>query len=103
MKLIPAHALARALEEEIPEARIARVLSDAMAADLVNRDGSRGPDHKTRLAAAETALAYRVGLPIRREESVVVNVDPAGSDDIKERLARSPALRRAFRDLLAGM
>lgn len=101
MKPNPAHALARALEEEIPESRIARVLSDAMAADIVNRDGSRGPDHKTRLAAAETALAYRIGLPVRREESVVVNLNAEQGDDLKERLARSPALRRALAEMLA--
>jgi hypothetical protein len=97
----PAQALAIALANEIPEARIAQVLSDAMAADIVNRDGSRSADHRIRLSAIETALAYRFGLPVRREESVVVNLDVEQSDKLEERLAKSPALRRSLSALLA--
>jgi len=96
----PAHTLAAALAIDAPESRIASVLSAAMAAEIVNRDGTRTPDHRTRLAAAETALAYRFGLPVRREESVVVNLDADQSLGLEDRLRRSPALRAALRTAL---
>ena len=71
-----------------------------MTAELVHRDGTRSPDHKTRLAAAETALAYRHGLPIRREETLLVHADADSQLGMKERLAHSPALRAMFRRML---
>jgi hypothetical protein len=97
----PTQALAAALALEIPESRIASVLSDAMAADIVNRDGSRSPDHRTRLAATETVLTRIFGVPVRREESLVVTVDTENSEKLEERLLRSPALRHSLAVTLA--
>jgi hypothetical protein len=97
----PSLVLAEALAEEIPENRIATVLSDALSADMINRDGTRSPDHKVRLAAAQMALSYRYGLPTRREE---VHVSLPATDDtigIAERMRHSPALRESFRKMLA--
>ncbi|MDP3851046.1 MAG: hypothetical protein Q8Q59_11120 [Luteolibacter sp.] len=96
----PSQMLAKTLADEIPEIRIVQVLSHAMTAEVVNRDGSRSPDHRTRLSAAETALAYRHGLPVRREETVTVAVDADSAFGMKERLAHSPALRAMFRKML---
>jgi hypothetical protein len=92
--------LAKALADEIPESRIVQVLSNAMTAELVNRDGTRSPDHRTRLSAAETALAYRHGLPVRREESITVNLDADSAVGMQERLRTSPALRSLMRKML---
>ena len=93
--------LADALADEIPEARIACVLSDAMAADIVNRDGSRSPDHRVRLAALQLHLAYTEGKPIERQQVITQTIAADPVADIEERLARSPALRRSLAAALA--
>ena len=97
----PSIVLAEALAEEIPENRIATVLSDALSADMVNRDGTRSPDHKVRLAAAQMALSYRYGLPTRREEVHVSLPVNDGNIGLAERMKHSPALRETFRQMLA--
>ena len=96
----PAQLLAKELADQIPESRLVQVLSNALTAELVNRDGTRSPDHRTRLSAAETALAYWHGLPIRREESITVNLDADNSLGIEERLRASPALRVMMQKML---
>lgn len=93
----PSQALAAALDAKIPDSKIADVLELAMTANQVERDGTVRPDHKTRLAAAQVALAYRHGRPIERQQIITANVGPTDSDLI-ERLAHSPALRAAIRD-----
>jgi hypothetical protein len=95
-----AKELAKELADQIPENRIVQVLSNALTAELVNRDGTRSPDHRTRLSAAETALAYRHGLPVRREESITVNLDADSSVGMEERLRSSPALQSMMRKML---
>ena len=92
--------LAEVLHAEIPEERIARVLSDAMAATMTTRSGTVEPDHKTRVQAATLTLAYKVGRPVERQEVVSVNVGADSNESLKARLARSPALRRAVRGML---
>ena len=92
--------LAEVLHAEIPEERIARVLSDAMAATMTTRSGTVEPDHKTRVQAATLTLAYKVGRPIERQEVVSVNVGASADSDIAARLQHSPALRRMFRKML---
>lgn len=98
----PGHELQRVLGEEVPDSRIAKAISEALAADQIGRDGTRSPDHKTRLQAASLALSYRHGLPLRREESLTVNIASDGDDQLADRLARSPALRRSLAKLLAA-
>lgn len=97
---LPTQILAKVLADEIPESRIVQVLSNAMTAELVNRDGTRSPDHRTRLSAAETALAYRHGLPVRREETLLVHADADSAVGMEERLRHSPALRSMVRKML---
>ncbi len=92
--------LAQVLNEDIPEERIARVLSDAMAATMTTRSGTVEPDHKTRVQAATLTLAYKVGRPVERQEIVSVNVGASADDDLASRLKKSPALRRLFRKIL---
>jgi hypothetical protein len=98
----PGQALAAALENEIPEYRLARTISEAMTATMTTRAGTVEIDHKTRLAATSLALAYRVGLPVQRSETVMVNLDADQSDQLRERLAKSPALRRSLARMLAA-
>jgi hypothetical protein len=93
--------LAEALANEIPETRIAHALSDAMSADLVNRDGSRSPDHRVRLAALQLHLAYTEGKPIERQQIVTQTISSDPVADIAERLARSPSLRKSLAAMLA--
>ena len=98
--LTPAQSITAALETEIPAQRLARVLSDALVAETVNRDGTRGPDTRSRLAAAELILAYRIGKPVERSESVAVSVNQVPDEDFRERVRRSPSLRAVLRKLL---
>lgn len=93
-------SLAAALENEIPDYRLARTISEAMSATVTTRSGTLEPDFKTRLAAAQLALHYRHGRPVERQEILTVAVDADGSG-MKERLAKSPALRKALREMLA--
>lgn len=96
----PNNSLPTIIDEAAPLPRIIKALEEALVADVVNRDGTRGPDHRTRTDAAKTLLAYRVGTPIQRSESISVNVDADSATGMRERLAHSPALRAMFRKML---
>jgi hypothetical protein len=84
----------------IPPERIVAKLDQMLDA---TRKTKNGVDIDTR--AVETAvrlwLAYAVGLPVQRTESVNVNLDADSSVGITDRLARSPALRDQLRKALA--
>lgn len=60
------------------------------------------PDMRTRLAAFSLMMAYKIGRPVERIETVSVNLDADSSHDIAERLAKSPALREQLRRSLAA-
>lgn len=98
--LPPSETLTAALDKEVPDERIARVLADALAAMQTTRSGTVEPDHRTRLAAATLALAYRHGRPIERQQVITAKVD--SEPDLISRLVHSPAARQALRDLLAA-
>jgi hypothetical protein len=97
----PSRALAEALAAEVPSARLAAVLSDALASTVMSRSGQVLPDTRSRLQAASLILAYQIGTPVQRLESVVVTMDADQSKDTAERLRHSPALRAAMRKALA--
>jgi hypothetical protein len=99
-RLQPAESLAAAIACEITPERLSRVLSDALAADQVNRDGSRSPDFKTRLSALEIVLNRTIGTAPKADEVATTNPDANEGDKLAERLAKSPALRKALRALL---
>ena len=96
----PAQRLAAELAEGVAPAQVLNTLRQALVADQVARDGSRQPDHRARLDAAKLWLAYAVGLPVQRSESVSVNLDADSAVGIEERLRHSPALRRMLREML---
>lgn len=93
--------LAEVLHAEITSERLARVLSDALAATMTTRSGTVEPDHKTRVQAATLTLAYKVGRPVERQEVMKYNVSADPDADLAARLKRSPSLQRALRALLA--
>jgi hypothetical protein len=97
----PNRALNAAIDLKAPPERIVDALSAALAADTVNRDGSRGPDHKTRVQAALALLHFRVGRPVERSEVINVNLDADSMSGLRERLAASPAMRQTLAGLLA--
>ena len=97
----PGQELQRVLAGEVPDSRIAKAISEGLQATTTTRAGTTEPDHRTRLQAATLALSYRHGLPLRREESLTLNLTAANPDDLRARLARSPALRRSLAKMLA--
>lgn len=101
-QLQPAESLAAAIACEITPERLSRVLSDALAADQVNRDGTRSPDFRTRLSALEIVLNRTIGTAPKADEVTTTKLDADQSDKLAERLARSPALRRSLAKMLAA-
>jgi hypothetical protein len=96
------HEIAAALEIELPAVQIARAIGEALSATTITKSGVAVADHRTRMQAAELGLAYLIGRPTTRTESVVVNLDADASLGIEERLAKSPALRDQLRRSLAA-
>ncbi len=96
----PNNQLAEVIDAEAPAHRIIRALSDALAADVVNRDGTRSPDHRARTAAALALLEYRVGRPVARSEVINIDASADSAVGLEERLRHSPALRQLFRKML---
>ena len=96
----PAQRLAAEIAQAVTGEQIASVLRQSLAADTVARDGTRQPDHRARLDAAKLLLAYGIGLPIQRTESVTVAIDAETGAGLHERLAHSPALRSALQAAL---
>jgi hypothetical protein len=96
----PSQKLAAALAEECPERRIAETLSDCLSATVMNRAGAVEPAWSVRLQAVALVLDHRYGKPVQRQEVVTVAVD-ADSSGMRERLAKSPALRKALKEMLA--
>ena len=86
-----------AILDRLPDSLLERALVAALAADVVNRDGSTGPDHRVRLQALQFVFDRKLGKPVERQQILTANVGPTDSDLI-ERLAHSPALRAAIRE-----
>jgi len=88
------------LEKRVPADRLASAIEGALEASAVTKGGAVIPDYRTRLAAAELVLAYTVGRPTQRTETVNVNMDAMSGADMVERLVKSPALREQLRAYL---
>ena len=96
----PSQAIAAALDKLVSPERVANALSDALNATTISRSGVVEPDTRFRLQAASLILAYQVGRPVERTESVTVNVDADSAMGLEERLRHSPALRAMMRKML---
>ncbi len=94
--------LAKVIDREAPPERIIKALADALEADMANRDGTRGPDHRTRTQAAALLLQYRIGRPVERQEVISVNLDADSAVGMQERLRQSPSLREALKAQIAA-
>lgn len=92
--------LAELLNDDCPDALISQALQACLTATQTTRSGKIEPDNRIRLEAARLVMAYRHGTPIQRSETISVNLDADASLDMRERLARSPALRLALRKTL---
>ena len=66
--------------------------------DMTERWVDYTPNHKARLAAAATLLAYTGRKPIERRENVTVNIDSL--EDLQRRYQNSPALRALMERIL---
>lgn len=97
----PNHTVMAAIDKLAPPERVIRSLAGALEADVINRDGSRGADHKTRVAAAQLLLAYRVGRPVERQQVLTASVDNQQGEGLRDKLGLSPALRDALRRMLS--
>lgn len=96
----PNSQLSAVIDRDAPAARIIKALSDALTAEEVFRDGSRGPCHRVRVDAAKALLAYRVGTPIQRSEITHIE-EKNDAQNVEEHLRRSPAMRDSLRKMLA--
>jgi len=99
----PGQRLAKCLEDEFPESRIAKGLSEIASATVITRAGTVEPDFKVRLAALQTALSYKIGRPVERQEILTVAANADSAIGMQERLAHSPALRALFRKMLEAV
>ena len=97
----PTERLATILASECPDEAVGAVLRECLAATTLTKSGAVEPDVRTRLEAAKLVLGYRHGLPVRREESISVNLDADSMIGLRERLASSPAMRQTLAGLLA--
>ena len=91
--------LSEAIDQEAPAERIITALANALEADVAAKDGTRAPDHRTRVAAAQLLLNYRIGRPNERPP---VKEPETGqqSESLEEKLKRSPALREMYQRMI---
>lgn len=87
-----------ALSRHVTPDDIAKVIHSLINATRPCKGGEL-PDARAMEAGAKLWLAYRAGLPVQRQEVVTVSVD-ADSSGMRERLSKSPALRKALREML---
>lgn len=95
--------IAEAILNEIGGAQeLARHLNEIIRdAVSVTKGGVATIDYKARLSALQLALYYIVGKPIERQQIVTAKVESESEDELMLRLARSPAMREALREVLA--
>lgn len=68
------------IDEHAPPEEIIKALAAAMDADTYTREGKAVPDHRTRLAAAQTLLLHRRGKPSEAPGPKDDGGDKGGSD-----------------------
>lgn len=68
------------IDQHAPPEDIIKALADALDADTYTREGKVVPDHRTRLAAAQTLLMHRRGRPTEAPEPKRNGGDAGGKD-----------------------
>ena len=89
------------LAERIPPERIVEQLDKLLSATRPSK-GGEVMDVRAVEAGVKLWLAYGIGLPVQRTESVTVTLDADSSLGLADRLAKSPALREQLRLALAA-
>lgn len=92
--------LAEALAKYVPSDVIGRRIQELIDAVRYDKLGQESPDIRAREAGLKLALAYKVGLPVQRSETLLVSADADSAVGMEERLRHSPALRALFRKML---
>jgi hypothetical protein len=90
----------RAITDRVPPQKIGETIQRMLEAKRYHKDGTELDDTRTMEAGLKLYLAYVVGMPVQRSESISVNVDASTLADMEERLSKSPAMRQAFRRVL---
>lgn len=86
----------RLITDRLPPEKIADKLDQLIHATRMTKHGEV-IDTRSVEAGVKLWLAYAVGLPVQRTESVNVTLDADAALGIEERLAKSPALREQLR------
>ena len=88
------HARLAAALSSIPDDLVAQTLLEGMRATVISRAGVLEPDSRTRIAAANLIIAYKVGRPHISEGPPAEPQKDAESDDdeLVEVMGRSPAM-----------
>lgn len=84
------------IDKHAPPSDIIQTIAEAMDADTYTREGKSVPDHRTRLAAAQTLLLHRRGKPAEAPENIPPKPQGSAIADLNERLRHSPELREAL-------
>jgi len=92
--------LAEALEQHVPASILGPRIRELIDAVRYDKLGKESPDIRAREAGLKLALAYKVGLPVQRSETLLVSADADSAVGMEERLRHSPALRALFRKML---
>ena len=91
--------VAKVLLEKVGPDMVAETIHEMMVATRPTRDGEV-PDGRQREAGVKLWLAYMVGLPVQRTESVTVELTADAEVGMRERLRHSPSLRASLRAIL---
>jgi hypothetical protein len=89
-----------AVARHVRPEKIGQVLERLMDAKRYLRDGTELDDTRAQEAGAKLYLAYMIGTPIQRVETVNVNLDADSAVGLEERLRHSPAMRAMMRKML---
>lgn len=74
------------INEEAPPRTVIRAIAEAMDADTYTREGKAVPDHRTRLAAAQTLVLHSRGRPAEAPETKPISDRKSGLADLMELL-----------------
>lgn len=93
--------LASLMAEAIPATTIIDKIKDLLKATHVTKGGHYIDDNRAQESAVKLWLAYVIGLPTQRIETINVNVE-ATVAELKERVDQNPALKERLRKITGG-
>jgi hypothetical protein len=85
---------------QIAPGRIGKVLDAMLDAKRHLKDGTELDDTRTQEAALKLYMAYMIGMPVQRSESVTVALDADSAIGLQDRLRNSPHLRESMRKMI---